>query len=82
MCGLYVSVMCSFFAVVCENGCVELRLAKDYEQQFSYEHEIIHVRQVNSANDIPRRLSGRTRGPSNIGASSTLNNEVSHALQS
>ncbi|MPC46218.1 hypothetical protein E2C01_039931 [Portunus trituberculatus] len=41
-----------------------MRLAKDYEEQFSYEHEIIHVRQVNSVTDIPRRLSGRTRGPS------------------
>lgn len=60
---------------VCENGCVELRLAKDYEEQFSYEHEIIHVRQVNSVNDIPRRLSGRTRGPSHAGASTSPNNE-------
>ncbi|XP_045101767.1 ubiquitin carboxyl-terminal hydrolase 48-like isoform X1 [Portunus trituberculatus] len=61
--------------VVCENGCVEMRLAKDYEEQFSYEHEIIHVRQVNSVTDIPRRLSGRTRGPSHVGASAALNNE-------
>ncbi|XP_042221252.1 uncharacterized protein LOC121865766 [Homarus americanus] len=46
---------------VCEDGCVEMRAAQDYEDQFSYEHEIIHVRQVHSVNDIPRR-SGRTRG--------------------
>lgn len=64
---------------VCESGCVEVRLAKDYEEQFSYEHEIIHVRQVNSVTDIPRRLSGRTRGPSHAGASAALNNEASHA---
>nr|XP_045624248.1 ubiquitin carboxyl-terminal hydrolase 48-like isoform X1 [Procambarus clarkii]XP_045624249.1 ubiquitin carboxyl-terminal hydrolase 48-like isoform X1 [Procambarus clarkii] len=46
---------------VCESGCVEVRAAQDYEDQFSYEHQIIHVRQVNSVNDIPRR-SGRSRG--------------------
>lgn len=46
---------------VCESGCVEVRAAQDYEDQFSYECEIIHVRQVNSVTDIPKR-SGRTRG--------------------
>lgn len=46
---------------MCESGCVEVRAAQDYEEQFSYEHEIIHVRQVNSVNDIPRR-SRSTRG--------------------
>lgn len=63
--------------MVCESGCVEMRLAKDYEEQFSYEHEIIHVRQVNSVNDIPRRVGGRSRGP--IQAMPSTNNEVSSA---
>lgn len=58
-----------------------MRLAQDYEEQFSYEHEIIHVRQVNSVNDIPRRSGGRTRGPSLVGASPATN-EVSLALHS
>ncbi|XP_064084819.1 ubiquitin carboxyl-terminal hydrolase 48-like isoform X2 [Macrobrachium nipponense] len=57
---------------VCEAGCVEDRAAQEYEDQFTYECELIHVRQVNSVNDIPRRVV-QSRTP--LGTSSALNNE-------
>ncbi|XP_068227208.1 ubiquitin carboxyl-terminal hydrolase 48-like isoform X3 [Palaemon carinicauda] len=58
---------------VCEAGCVEDRAAQDYEEQFTYDCEAIHVRQVNSVNDIPRRVV-RSRNPS--GVSPAVNNEI------
>lgn len=60
---------------VCESGCVEVRAAQEYEEQFTYECEIIHVRQVNSVNDIPRR-SGRTRGVQGSSTTTALNENI------
>ncbi|KAG0725143.1 Ubiquitin carboxyl-terminal hydrolase 48 [Chionoecetes opilio] len=54
---------------VCDNGCVELRLAKDYEEQFSYEHQIIHVRQSLGPRKKPRLSS---RGASSGGGASNV----------
>ncbi|CAL4114161.1 unnamed protein product, partial [Meganyctiphanes norvegica] len=50
---------------VCLNGCVEQQAAADYEEQFSYEHGLINVREVNSVRDIPSRIiQTRTLGVS------------------
>jgi len=42
---------------LCESGCVEQRASQDYEDQFSYECEMVHIRQVNTVLDIPNKLT-------------------------
>lgn len=41
------------FSGVCEDGCVEVEAIRLYEEQFTYESKLIHIKQVHSVEDVP-----------------------------
>lgn len=61
------------FSDICDQGCVESQALLDYEDQFSYDSEVIYVRQVHSELDIPQRAVAGTRSMGPMPSHATLN---------